>query len=249
MAERCTTQRLDHWGIVAGICQEIGLAEQIDRIVGPTERQVSVGEAVQAMVMNALGFTGRPLYLTPEFFADKPLERLLRPALRAEFRDDSLGWALSRREFSSREEAEAAVRQQEKAWRYHRVECRYQPVAHYARQGCPSAGTTPQRVGFRLQGKVVERAEEVAAARKRLGKWILATNELDEGKLPAEQMLAAYRGQGVEPERGFRFLKDPWFFADSLFLKNLGRIMALVMVMGLALLVYALAERKLRTAL
>lgn len=51
------------------------------------------------------------------------------------------------------------------------------------------------------------------------------------------------------PERGFRFLKDPWFFADSLFLKSPRRIMALVMVMGLALLVYALAEHKLRTAL
>jgi transposase len=39
------------------------------------------------------------------------------------------------------------------------------------------------------------------------------------------------------------FLKAPWFFADSLFLKSPKRIMALVMVMGLALLVYALVER------
>jgi len=61
------TQRLDHLGIVAGICREIDLAGQIDRRVGPTDRQVSVGEAVQAMVLNALGFVGRPLYLTPEF--------------------------------------------------------------------------------------------------------------------------------------------------------------------------------------
>ncbi|MGC9024099.1 MAG: hypothetical protein ACP5NB_04585 [Chloroflexia bacterium] len=62
-------------------------------------------------------------------------------------------------------------------------------------------------------------------------------------------MLWAYKGQGVGPERGFRFLKDPWFFADSLFLKSPKRIVALVMVMGLALLVYALAEHRLRTAL
>jgi len=68
MAEGYTTQRLDHLGIVAGICREIGLAEQIDRIVGPTERQVSVGEAVQAMVLNALGFTSHPLCLTPRAF-------------------------------------------------------------------------------------------------------------------------------------------------------------------------------------
>ena len=50
-------------------------------------------------------------------------------------------------------------------------------------------------------------------------------------------------------ERGFRFLKDPLFFADSLFLKNPKRIMALTMIMVLALLIYALAERKLRQQL
>jgi len=89
------TQQLDHLGIVAGICREIDLAGQIDRIVGPTDRQVSVGEAVQAMVLNALGFVGRPLYLTPEFFANKPLDRLLRPGLTAAMlNDDSLGRAL-----------------------------------------------------------------------------------------------------------------------------------------------------------
>jgi transposase len=39
------------------------------------------------------------------------------------------------------------------------------------------------------------------------------------------------------------------FFADSLFLKKPERIMALVMIIGLCLLFYALAERKLREAL
>ena len=49
--------------------------------------------------------------------------------------------------------------------------------------------------------------------------------------------------------RGFRCLKDPFFFADSRFLKNEGWIVAMVMVMGLALVVYSLAEKKLREAL
>ena len=62
-------------------------------------------------------------------------------------------------------------------------------------------------------------------------------------------MLWAYKGQGVGPERGFRFLKDPWFVADRLFLKKPERIMALLMVMGWALPVYALAEHRLRSVL
>jgi len=41
------SQRLDHLGIVAGICHEIGLIETINSQVEPTGRQVSVGQAVQ----------------------------------------------------------------------------------------------------------------------------------------------------------------------------------------------------------
>jgi transposase len=62
-------------------------------------------------------------------------------------------------------------------------------------------------------------------------------------------MLENYTAQGISVERGFRFLKDPLFFADSLFLKSPGRIMALIMIMGLALLIFALGERQLRLAL
>jgi transposase len=44
--------------------------------------------------------------------------------------------------------------------------------------------------------------------------------------LSDEQMLVHYKQQqGVE--RGFRFLKDPLFFASSVFLKTPERIMAL----------------------
>jgi transposase len=62
-------------------------------------------------------------------------------------------------------------------------------------------------------------------------------------------MLENYTDQGVSVERGFRFLKDPLFFADSLFLKKPERIMTLMMIMGLALLIYALAELQLRLEL
>ena len=50
-------------------------------------------------------------------------------------------------------------------------------------------------------------------------------------------------------EHGFRFLKDPLFFANSLYLEKPQRIMALLMVMGLSLLVYALAEQWVRLEL
>jgi transposase len=89
------TQCLDHLGIVAGICHRIDLIETIDTFIGQTRRPVSVGEAVIAMILNALGFVGRPLYLTPEFFSNKPVDLLIHPRLCAEdFTDDTLGRAL-----------------------------------------------------------------------------------------------------------------------------------------------------------
>jgi len=42
------TERLDHLGIVAGVCQEAGLAEWLDTQAGDSRRSVSVGKATVA---------------------------------------------------------------------------------------------------------------------------------------------------------------------------------------------------------
>ena len=77
------------------------------------------------------------------------------------------------------------------------------------------------------------------------GRYILATNVL---KLKGDELLTEYKGR-QSVERGFRFLKEPLFFASSLFVKSPRRVAAVAMVMGLCLLVYALGERSLRRAL
>ncbi len=72
--ERYINERLDHLGIVAGICQEIGLAAWLDAQDSGNRQQVSVGTATVAMILNGLGFSNRQLYLVPQFFANKPVE-------------------------------------------------------------------------------------------------------------------------------------------------------------------------------
>lgn len=50
----------------------------------PDEQEVSTpGEAVAGMILNGLGFAKRPLSLTPQFFANKPLALLLREGIDA----------------------------------------------------------------------------------------------------------------------------------------------------------------------
>lgn len=72
-------ERLDHLGIVAGVCQEIGLAAWLDAQDPGNRQQVSVGTATVAMLLNGLGWSLRQLYLVPQFFANKPIEHLLGP--------------------------------------------------------------------------------------------------------------------------------------------------------------------------
>ena len=80
------------------------------------------------------------------------------------------------------------------------------------------------------------------------GRFILATNILDTTKLAPTEILRIYKEQ-QSTERGFRFIKDPLFFADSLFVKNPERVETMMMLMALCLLVYNLGQRQLRIAL
>jgi len=70
--DRYINERLDHLGIVAGICHEIGLAAWLDAQDPGHRHQVSVGTATVAMVLHGLGWSLRQLYLVPQFFAGHP---------------------------------------------------------------------------------------------------------------------------------------------------------------------------------
>ena len=89
------TERLDHLGIVAGVCKEAGIAEWLDKLAGENRRSVSVGTATVAMILNGLGFSNRQLYLVPQYFENKPVEHLLGEGITADMlNDDSLGRTL-----------------------------------------------------------------------------------------------------------------------------------------------------------
>jgi transposase len=61
----------------------------------PSERKVSCGQATLAMILNGLGFTGRALYLMPEYMENKPVGLLISEELVArDFNDDTLGRSL-----------------------------------------------------------------------------------------------------------------------------------------------------------
>ena len=58
-------QDLEHYGIIAGIIDDIGIVEIIDQEIGTDVREkVSAGQIVKAMIINCMGFLTAPLYLT-----------------------------------------------------------------------------------------------------------------------------------------------------------------------------------------
>lgn len=91
------SQVLDHLGLVAGMFDELGMGDVIDQAThqNPELRDLTVGEAVKAMVLNGLGCINQALYLVPRFFQNKPTYRLVSPRITPEqLNDDALGRAL-----------------------------------------------------------------------------------------------------------------------------------------------------------
>jgi len=92
-----STKSLDHLGLVSGMCKDIGIAKFIDD-AHPEQSQdkhVSYGQLVEAIILNGLGFVGRTLHMYPEYFADRPVERLIGKGVKAEhINDDALGRCL-----------------------------------------------------------------------------------------------------------------------------------------------------------
>jgi transposase len=118
----------------------------------------------------------------------------------------------------------------------------------YGKRGRPGRDAQPDRVVYQVEGTLASSITALRALVDQHSCFILATNELDTTQLPPQEVLHGYKGQ-VQSERGFRFLKDPQFFASSLYLKKPERIMALLMVMTVCLLVYAALEYRIRQAL
>jgi transposase len=101
---------------------------------------------------------------------------------------------------------------------------------------------------YKITVEIEENRQEIKEYVNGAGRFILATNIIEPTELSHDDILIAYKEQ-QSSERGFRFLKDPLFFADSLFLKNPERIETMMMLMGLCLLVYKIGERQIRSTL
>lgn len=151
--------------------------------------------------------------------------------------------------FACEADALDAAKTLDKKLKYHtltEVEVRLKP--YYDKPGRPKKGDAPTGYTYHVQATLALNESAVAAQRNQAGRFVLATNLLDDKQWSNDTVLQEYKNQ-QSCERGFRFLKDPLFFASRVFVKSPQRVAALAMIMGLCLLVYTIGQRQLRQAL
>ena len=69
---------LEHMGLVAGVFDQLEIAEIIDdRMPKLRNHNLDHSKVIKAMVLNSLGYVGQRLYLFSKFYEKLPTERLL----------------------------------------------------------------------------------------------------------------------------------------------------------------------------
>lgn len=157
--------------------------------------------------------------------------------------------SLMQQDFACAADGKQAAHKLSKNWKYYSLESvEIKAHPHYNQAGRPTKNQTPKNFTYRVTAQVTPVESVIEIARRQAGRFILATNVLDDSILSNDEVLSEYKGQ-QSSERGFRFLKDPLFFTSSVFVNTPRRVAALAMIMGLCLLVYTLGQRQLRQAL
>ena len=155
---------------------------------------------------------------------------------------------LQAKRFETPTQAQEGLSVLAKKWRYHQVES-FELLEHkrYGKKGRPTADTPVKAIEWQIQAQVKPDAERLEALTQHKACFVLGTN-IRAKEISNAEVIAGYKAQS-QVEGGFRFLKDPLFFVSSLFVTKPCRIQGLLMVMTLALLVYSVAQRRLRQEL
>ena len=130
-------------------------------------------------------------------------------------------------------------------WRDHQVEsAALLDHTRSGKNGRPTAAPPSRAIEWPRQAQVRLDAKRIAAATHHTACCVLGTT-IDTEPLRDAEVIASDNAQSQAPG-GFRFLHDPWVFVASLLVTKPCRMQGLVRVMTLALLVYALAQRRRR---
>lgn len=158
-------------------------------------------------------------------------------------------WHLGNQRFACEPDAQAAAASLLKTcpdWLVAQAEVH--TVPKHTRPVRPRKDAVPDHLLWQAQATLRVDEEAVTRQARRNASFLVATNVLDPAQLADHELIQTYTEQH-SVERGFAFLKDPLFLASSVFVKKPERIVARSLVMVLCLLIYRLAEHRVRQQL
>jgi len=200
------------------------------------------GYKLASKTENYAGIEQRWLVVQSQERRESDLRKLTQKIIKAESKAVQDLKKLSQEEFACEADAIKALSKLSKQFKYHQIN------VSIVTQIKSKTKDSPQEICYQISATVSQDESKINTELLSAGRFIIATNILDSKELSDDSMLSEYKAQ-QSCERGFGFLKDPLFFADSIFLKSPERIESLGMIMGLCLLVYTLAQRQIRNAL
>lgn len=206
------------------------------------------GYQYQQVIVDHYDMHQRWLICSSEQAKNRAKKRVERAAAKEATHLDKALFHLQAQRFDSPECARRALMLIDKKAQYHQLdEGTLTSQKHYAGKGRPGPNTPIESITYQIAAGKAQNESEIHKQIEEGGCFIIGTN-IPEAELSDIELFAAYKNQS-KVEHGFRFLKDPLFFVSSLFLKKPSRIEALLTIMTLALLVYSVAQRRLRSAM
>ncbi len=227
------------------------VGETIDKALDAPKEWTTLkdGRQMQTFDVEHYGIQQRWHVLSSETSRQKAEKQVNKRIFREEKAIDAQLFHLQAKRFKCADDALLEAQTLAKKWKNHTLKTERKMIEHhhYKTKGRPKKGQKPDKTDYQIIAKSQQDAEKIESLKKKKGHYIIGGNT-DPECLGDEEVVIGYQEQN-KVEQGFRFLKDPLFFVSSLFVKTPKRIMALLMVMLLSLLVYGVAERRMRAYL
>jgi transposase len=189
-------------------------------------KDLEKGYKIAPFVSNYGGIEQRWLLVYSKQAYDREVKTLEKKLAKKDDELKKILWHLGNEIFDCEKDAETAFKKIETKNHLHTLNYQILEIKKYAKKGKPKLGEEKILVGFKVESNFERNEEEISKILNKKGRFILATNDLDKESYSDQLMLNEYKEQ-QNVESGFRFMKDPWFMLDSIFLKSPKRIEAL----------------------
>lgn len=201
----------------------------------------------QPMKVTHLGFEQRWIVLRSDDSQVRATKKVDKAIKKEALAIEKLISFMRRNSFSCKNDAESKAKEASKKFKYHVAsELKIISTGRYNAKGKPSKEKEPDYFDHTVEASFELKQNRIDKDKLEGACIVMATN-VKVSSLDDIGVIERYKKQNEAIENtGFRFLKDPLFFTQSLFVKRADRVESTLFIMTLSLLVYSIGQRQVR---